>query len=610
MAIRTITGTIEYAGGAIPAYSRAEFYLTGIHIDDVVISTGAVVAPMSVSGEITVDLYPNSEGYGNTRYHVDMASYEDANFAREVGRVRLGQIYVQDIDGQTLQDLLAVYSGPAEDIGPAQQAAIDAIAAAASAETAADETRAAGAFVRMTLPLLLSDTVFSYTDVVGKTLVVPNETRITVPGVGAFMVSLAAATNHNHVTAGGVKVKFDSVMATPFALGETDGGAVGVDGNTITGAWGAWPSAIATRPAYTVIPDPGITVGAYDLELTGHFIDPAVNSAHILGGRASYYSQIGPDASLSWTIGADNINNHLAGVNLGFHCDLIKHLGADGITLKGSHGIVAGGSFKQVSGDYSGSFAGQMHQVFALQSVACGGRNIIIGSSANADAVRRSGSLGGYLNSATAGYQVSLIGGESNVISGGDNSAIIGGNDNTITAGLRSAIVGSNLSTVSADNSVVMASTYAVGDVPLTVVRANGRHTASGDNQTYGMVLRRRSVGPNVFLSRTGGSGIDVFTPPARTRGVGRFQITVQEDNVSVNNGAEFVLEFAWSNLNGTLTILGQTLRTIYEDNAAFNATATTAGTGTRLAIQVVVPNTNSYVAHASGELSVQKIGA
>ena len=130
MTIRTITGTVEYADGAIPQNSRLEFYLNGVHIDAVTIAHSPVYTPLDETGDITVQLYPNDTGYGADRYNVDLVTYSDSNYIKERRRVNLGKIYVEDIDGQILQDMLAVFTGPAIPLGVAQQAAQDAIDAA------------------------------------------------------------------------------------------------------------------------------------------------------------------------------------------------------------------------------------------------------------------------------------------------------------------------------------------------------------------------------------------------------------------------------------------------------------------------------------------------
>jgi len=137
MTIRTITGTVEYADGAIPQNSRLEFYLNGVHIDAVTIAHSPVYTPLDETGDITVRLYPNDTGYGADRYNVDLVTYSDSNYIKERRRVNLGKIYVEDIDGQILQDLLALFSGPSEPLTVAEEASLDAINAAADAAASA-----------------------------------------------------------------------------------------------------------------------------------------------------------------------------------------------------------------------------------------------------------------------------------------------------------------------------------------------------------------------------------------------------------------------------------------------------------------------------------------
>lgn len=203
MTIRTITGTIEYADGSIPQNSRAEFYLNGVHIDAVTIAHSAVYVPLDETGDITVDLYPNDVGYGADRYNVDLVTYSDSEYIREIRRVNLGKIYVADEDGQILQDLLAVFTGPAVPLGVAQQAAQDAIDAAAAASAAL-----AALYDGPTLDTvadLLADTALTYTAGQPRT-VTPGDFICTRAEGISYEVAPSSATDHHVATAGGVKL--------------------------------------------------------------------------------------------------------------------------------------------------------------------------------------------------------------------------------------------------------------------------------------------------------------------------------------------------------------------------------------------------------------------
>lgn len=402
------------------------------------------------------------------------------------------------------------------------------------------------------------------------------------------------------------KVKLNG-LNTADTLGGNPSTTSGVNENVLLGGNGTFSTTInASRPSWDALgPDP--VVSTHDLELDGTQMSDSVNSAVVLGGRVGYYSSIGPTASLSLTYNADNINNHLAGINLGYHTDLLRLPSLAGEeNPKGSHGVICGGSYQQVSGDYSGSFAGTVKQVFALQSVALGGKNIKVGSETDVDAVRRSGVVGGLTLHMTSALESFMGGGQRNTLSG-DRAAIIGGEDITVSGGMNGSFV-SRLSEVTAVRAVTIGSTYAKADVQNAITRSVGRNTTLGDSQTHHVEARRTSVGPNVFVSVTGGSGIDLYTPESNTTGVATFEVVIQENQTASSNMAAYVISFAYSNIGGTLAIKGQNLITLFEDNAAFNCIATTAGTGTRLALQLVAPNTNTYVATATGRIVVNRI--
>lgn len=391
-----------------------------------------------------------------------------------------------------------------------------------------------------------------------------------------------------------------SGIITPDALGHATAGDTGIDDNIIIGGYGTWPSGAPTLPTFDAVDNLALVVADVDLNLTGHYIDSAVNAATILSGRSNYYSYVSDDGSLSITWGADCYTDQTAGINLSPHSQLIKDdLGA------GSHSVTIGGSIKIIGGDYSGSFAGHVHEIYALQSVILGGRNIRIGDKSDQGLVRRSLVGAGYRLDLNTGFESVMLGGELNVLDG-DSSAIIASDNTTVNVSDRGVALGANQSSVTADQSMVLASTYAVADHSNTIVRAAGRKTATGDSQCYDIIARRTSVGTNVFPSRDGGSTEHLFTPAADSRGVGKFIVSVQQDTDATENGAEYEILFSWSNIDGSLTILGQSLTTIYEDNVAFNCTAITAGGGTKLALQVVVPDTETYACTAHGHIIQQ----
>jgi hypothetical protein len=372
---------------------------------------------------------------------------------------------------------------------------------------------------------------------------------------------------------------------TPRALGETVITTPAVDENIMVGGWGAWDAAAAskTRPAWDAIGGTAPGASTHDLELTGHTVDGALNSAVILGGRAAYYSYIGNKGSLTTTNGGDNYNGHLAGVILAYHCDLIDdNLG------RGSHGCAVGGSFKRVSSDYAGTFAGTRHWVYGLQSVALGGQSIQIGNLTDSALVRRGGILGGLDLLMTAGYESVMLGGSGNTHTSGDRSAIVGGELGEMAAS-HAVLLGGQGNKATADSAVAVGRDV-LADMQNTLVRSCGKFVTRGDNQVYDIVARRTFTGVTNFLSVSGGAGVDLFTPAANSTGTLDLRISCKRTDV-VGETAQYRLLAGWSNTSGTLVITGQALTVIFESDAAYNVAAEIVGGSTRIGVRCTTPS-------------------
>lgn len=393
---------------------------------------------------------------------------------------------------------------------------------------------------------------------------------------------------------------------TPQSRGGISAGATGVSESVLVGGYGTFSSAatVPVRAAWSAIgADP--TVGANSLSLTGHQINSATDTAIMIGGRSSYYSHAGIKASLSATYGGDNYNGHLAGMIFAFHSDLVD----DGLG-NGDHGAIFGGSFKCVGGSYAGSFAGTVHKVFGLQSVALGGKNIAIGTEADAIVVRRSGTLGGLNNNLATGYESTILGGQGHLLNG-DRSAILGGEDHIIASSYAAAIGGRRNKTTAIGATVF--GQDAVGSVEFACTQSAGKFASPGDSQVHYVGGRRTFTGVTNFLSNTGGSGVDVFTPPANTVGTFVLAINAVRMNGAVAfspaETASYLLQGSFSNVGGTLVIKGQTLTPHHEDNAAYNAAAEIVGAGTRLGVRVTTPGATHVTRWTySGTITVQSV--
>jgi len=373
-------------------------------------------------------------------------------------------------------------------------------------------------------------------------------------------------------------------VVTPQKLGKASTGAPDIDNNVIEGGFGEWDTSAPVRTpwdAKTDTPDPSVN----DLNRTGHYIHSNTNSAIIVGGRPAYYSYVDAKGSLSWTNGGDNYNGHLAGVISSYHCDL-----QDDDLGNGSHGAAIGGSFKNITGDYSGSFAGTIHEVHGLQSVIVGGKNNKIGTQADATIVRRS----------------AIIAGDFNGISAGEENAIIAGKNNTATAD-GAIVLGGDTNTASNLNAIAKGKN-ALADLLHAEARSCGQFSEQGDNQVYDICARRTFTGLTGFLSLSGGSSGNLITPAANTTGILELNIL----GVRTDSGTEmasYKLLGAYSNQSGTLIIKGTpTVTVIHEDDAAYNVAMEVRATNTQIGVRLTTPSAGHTTRWtASGSILVLK---
>lgn len=413
-----------------------------------------------------------------------------------------------------------------------------------------------------------------------------------------------------------INTMLNGVGSTPRGLGQPDSTTYGVNNNVYIGGYGVYDTSAAskTRPAWDAIGGtaPGASVNT--LKLTGHVIKEGLDSAIIEGGRAGYYNYVGEKGSLTLTYGGDNFNGHLAGIVTAFHCDLISD--ANGV---GSHGIACGGSFAQIAGDYSGSFAGTRKKVFALSSVALGGSSVQIGAITDATLVRRGGTLGGLNLSMVAGYESVMLGGSSNTHTSGNRSAILGGESNEMAANW-ATILGGKAVKVTADYSVARG-WGVVGDIPYASAYNNGYFSTVADNQTYQMMLRR--VGTNtsadVFLSASGGSGVDVYTVKPNQLGLASFD--VQGFNTDTKSVYAFNVKVVFSTLGGSLAIKSTKVDILHDDDKttsgvepniittnSFSVVGISVASGARLGLKITTNTAINSRWTANGFITVQNL--
>lgn len=333
-----------------------------------------------------------------------------------------------------------------------------------------------------------------------------------------------------------------------------------------------------TRQAWDAISTPP-TVADNSLDMAGHYVDPTVGAAYLFSGTTAYYSYI--KGVLSITNGGDNSNDQLAGINFGYHCDVVN----------GSHCGVFGGSFKQVEGNYSGSMLGTQHQIWALDSVVVGGRNIKLGDPLDLNAVRRSAIIGGEFNQLLKGEQSVILGGDSNSLSA-NNAFILGGTQNDIPEGSDDATV---------------SGAGVVADIGRCHVYSNGPFVANGDNQVYDMGARRKVTNNSLaVLSRTGGGSGDIYTPPPNSLVIVDFTVSALRTDV-LGDTASWRYTAAYSNVSGSLVLLGSDITEIHNP-LGYVLFPTLGGGNLNVALRVTAPSAIDMQCTAFGKMSVQKV--
>jgi len=358
------------------------------------------------------------------------------------------------------------------------------------------------------------------------------------------------------------------------------------------------------------------------LGLTGHTILGLNDndSVIITVGQTAYYSQVGQttpidsDGELSETNGGDNRNIHLAGIIKAFHSDLIK----DDNDV-GSHGVIVGGSWKQVAGDYSGSYGGQYHQIYAQHTVVVGGREILVGDISDAILVRHSFVGGGQLITLLSSVWSAMLGGKDNTMTSSDYSAIMSGINHVMTGVTYSAIVAGQNSEITGDESITLAgrnhvitSRGGVSHGENTVNEmTNSRAHGGGENvsgkicQTYEVAMRRRTTLTADFISPDASGGGSLFAPPANSIITVEFNINAIRSDV-VGDYASYHLRGSLTTVGGSLIILSQTTTTDHETDAAYDCSIHTDGTLLRIRINSPSSQTNNWV--GNGKVLIQAV--
>lgn len=100
-----ITGTFNFPDASWTQYARAVFRLSGYDTDGEIVTPSTVTSDLTSSGELDVDLWPNTEGLRGTIYRVSVDIYTDNSFSNLVRSVDFGKIQVSEAaDINTLLD--------------------------------------------------------------------------------------------------------------------------------------------------------------------------------------------------------------------------------------------------------------------------------------------------------------------------------------------------------------------------------------------------------------------------------------------------------------------------------------------------------------------------
>lgn len=369
----------------------------------------------------------------------------------------------------------------------------------------------------------------------------------------------------------------------------------------ILGELGTTPSSAPSRANWTYNTTPN--TGVHGLFLTGNYIQPSVLGASIFQGRSGYYSYLTSECGVASSMGGDNYINQLAGLAYAFHVDLIKD--TNGL---GSHGAAFGGSWKRLRGDYSGSFAGTVHDISGQNAVGIGGNNIRIGSAADALLSRRSSSVGGQLiqidgiNSFAYSTDQSTVAGDHAGVIGGTllnnaatQSIIAGGNTSEHTS---TAIRSFTASGQRNKTTAFMALTHgsdALNDVDYSHTSSSGKFVNQGDCQVHRVTGRRLAIAGSttVDITSQGGSGAPYLYTP-RTNTVAMFDFNVVGVRTDIQGeSCSFRVVGTISNIGGTLSIKAQTTTVVHRDDAAYNCVLALAGGSTAVVLRATVPSTS-----------------
>ena len=254
---------------------------------------------------------------------------------------------------------------------------------------------------------------------------------------------------------------------------------------------------------------------------------------------------------------------------------------------------IAGGTGNQAQGRNSTIAGGETNQIWARRWGTISGG---MGNQSGAESATIAGGTQNYIfgdDLSTPQSDGASIGGgrENAVIFGGQNGTIAGGLGNTISGSdgynyrIPGATIGGGTSNlVSAPNATIPGGMHAVADNYGQFAYASGSFHAPGDAQTSMYICRGATsdeIQKDLFLD---GVSRRMSLPPNSTW---TFEILVSGRAAS-GNSASYRISGAAKNHDGVTTLFGKLRRkTIAEDDATWDATASAPGTDNTLAVQV-----------------------
>lgn len=361
-----------------------------------------------------------------------------------------------------------------------------------------------------------------------------------------------------------------------------------INSNWILGDRGTNPGIGATtysRAAWDAFAGGNTPIAStHSLGLSGHYLDDALNSGTILGGRPGYYSVVTAIGSLTLTAGGDNYNDSLAGVVISQHSD----------ARNGGHAIIAGGSYHQTSGEYTTAIGGTQTKSHTLHGGTIGGINVEIGSDVDPTLSRRQGALFS----------------ENVVITQGENSGFVFGKDSRLEGAGGSVGLAGEDQRITADNAVAIGLS-SLAEIPGALSMANGKFANQGDNGSHYFSARRawdQASAVSMYLSNNGGSGVDLFAPgPNTTLQIDADVIVTRTDGGGADLASYKLMATFTTDGAGTITLVNESLLYSHETDAGYHCQAVQVGGNTRVGIKLTAPAGHSGLASASVRLTYHR---